>query len=110
MSPAASVRPVPVPAASMALQAYAVTHLADAFEARLPPGTVDDPMTLARFVFETQPSWATLLMRMRDALVGVFGLKTASGLRRSSDRRVGIFKVYRVVPGEVLLGDRKSVV
>ena len=103
---------VSIPAESAVLRAYPTTHLADAYSIRLPDHTVADPLLLARFLFSQQPSWVARLMRVRDALVSAFGLKTANQLLASpaSNRsdRVHIFRIYATGQDEVILGEDDS--
>jgi GNAT superfamily N-acetyltransferase len=84
-------------------------NLADAFSIRLPPGVSGDPEVLARFVFSQQAPWIGGLMKVRDALVSGFGLKTAkhfvSLAGKASQSRIGIFKVYSTSETEIVLGE-----
>lgn len=88
---------------------YPGASLADAFAIALPPHATLDPLALASFTFERQAPWVHRLMGLRDALVKVFGLKTASALRADSSAgrtpRVGIFRVYETHPDEVVIGE-----
>jgi hypothetical protein len=109
--PAASffVTPVAVPVESALRHFYASVNLADAYATALPEGAISDPESLARFIFSQQPAWIGALMKVRDAVVAVFGLKTARhlGSRGAGDPagRVGIFKLYSTGPHEVVLGE-----
>ena len=91
---------------------YATTHLADAYGVALPGAASRDPEQLARFLFAQQPAWIHQLMKVRDALVGGLGLKTASQLQRTESgapsQRVGIFKIYERHPDEIILGEDDS--
>lgn len=95
---------VPVPLRSGVTDLYTSMDLADAFAIRLPAGTSRDPDLLARFILSHQPSWIGWLMRVRDAIVACFGLKTARHLA-SLANRVGIFKVYSTNQTEIVLGE-----
>jgi Protein of unknown function (DUF2867) len=75
-----SVVSVSIPHESRVRQAYATTDFADAYELHLPTGAMHDPEALAQFMFSNQPVWMSRLMRLRDFIVGWFGLKTADGL------------------------------
>ena len=99
------VLPVAIPHQSRVLQLFSTTYLADAYETPLPEGAIHDPQALARFIFGNQPSWVSKLMRMRDLIAARFGLKTVNRLRKSADKRVGIFKIYETHPTEVILGE-----
>jgi hypothetical protein len=105
-----AVRGVAVPPASRAAGCYALTNLADAFAVRLPDDASADPEQLARFLFAQQPGWIHALLRLRDALVAGFGLKTSAALQRNAAgpnraQHIGIFRVYERHPHEVLLGE-----
>ena len=60
---------------------YPGAFLADAFSIELPAGTTQDALALARFALERQAPWVEGLMRLRDLLVSLFGLKTAKALK-----------------------------
>jgi hypothetical protein len=106
------VTSVPLPADSCIVDIYPTTDLADAYAVTLPRDASDDPEQLARFVFGAQPRWAAGLMRVRDAIVSVFGLKTARQLQavdaQAQQERVGLFRIYRREPAEILLGEDDS--
>ncbi len=97
--------PVAIPNESRVRQLYSSTYLADAYEAPLPAGAIHDPQALARFIFGNQPNWVSTLMRLRDFIAARFGLKTANRLRKSADKRIGIFKIYETHPTEIILGE-----
>ncbi|RCW71356.1 DUF2867 domain-containing protein [Pseudorhodoferax soli] len=103
------VTAVALPAQSRIANAYASVNLADAFSIRLPPNASGDPEVLARFIFSHQAPWVGRLMRVRDALVAGFGLKTGKHLAAlggsASRSRVGIFKVYSTSASEIVLGE-----
>jgi Protein of unknown function (DUF2867) len=105
MNPDPAIVSIAIPAESRVRQIYARTHLADAYELRLPEGATDDAEALARFIFSSQPAWVSWLMRLRDLIVGRLGLKTADGLRTATGKRIGIFKVYETHRTEVVLGE-----
>ncbi len=103
------VRSVPVPHDSRVARLYESTDLADAYEIRLPSNAVSDPEALARFVFAQQAPWMVALMRVRDAVVAGFGLKTSRQLKSPQPpghaARVGIFRIYETHPNEIVLGE-----
>jgi len=94
-----------IPRASRIQQAYASTDLADAYEISLPAGATSDPTSLARCIFSNQPAWVLMLMQVRDWAVRGLGLKTAGGLRKSKDNRIGIFKIYEAHESEIIVGE-----
>ncbi len=104
-----AVTPVALPAESGVCQLYQATNLADAYAVRLPIGTSTDPELLARFIFAQQSPWISRLMRVRDALVAGFGLKTSVQLMKADDlakaHRIGLFKIYSTSAHEIILGE-----
>lgn len=96
------------PSESQVTRIYDKTDLADAFAIRLPDNAIADPEALAHFIFSHQSSWVDGLMRMRDAIVAGFGIKTTGQLEgklaSSNSRRVRFFKIYATHAHEVVLG------
>ncbi|GIE28276.1 hypothetical protein Ait01nite_013210 [Actinoplanes italicus] len=70
------LRTVPVPENALALHA-ALPHpdLADAYAARVPPGTTPDPQAWADAIFRDPPAAVTALLRLRNAVVAPFGIE-----------------------------------
>jgi hypothetical protein len=103
------VTEVALPTETSVTRIYSSTDLADAFAIELPAGATNDPEQLARFIFAQQPPWVHGLMVVRDAIVSLFGLKTAKQLSavelQQRTQRVGIFKVYDTKPNEIVLGE-----
>lgn len=104
-----SVACVALPGESRVARVYATTDLADAYAIRLPKDAISDPELLARFLFSQQAAWIAGLMRIRDALVAGFGLKTSGQLKspsaRSRNDRISIFRIYEKDTHEILLGE-----
>lgn len=100
---------VSLPQASRLTNVFSSTDLADAFAVELPEGASCDAGVLARFVFERPPPWALKLMRLRDLLVGGFGLKTVkrldAELASGGHPRIAVFKVYEESRREVVFGE-----
>ncbi|ALN78785.1 hypothetical protein LA76x_0624 [Lysobacter antibioticus] len=100
---------VSLPDDSRLRNVFSTTDLVDAFALELPEGASCDAGVLARFVFERLPPWMLKLMRLRDALVGVFGLKTVKRLddelARGQHPRIAVFKVYEESGREVVFGE-----
>jgi hypothetical protein len=100
---------VALPGESRATRFYASTDLEDAYAVRLPEGASADPEVLARFLFSHQAPWVAGLLRLRDALVAGFGLKTAAQLAKAGgpggEGRIGIFRIYEIHAHEILLGE-----
>jgi len=100
-----SVTCVALPSESRVSRIYPTTHLADAFETRLPKGAISDPELIARFVLGQQAPWVAGLMQVRDAIVARFGIKTSKQLLTGGDKRIHLFKIYETGPHEILLGE-----
>jgi hypothetical protein len=107
------VQAVDLPTETLIARAFSRIDYADAYRMQLPAGVPSDLDRLVYAALGTAPRWVTLLMRLRDRLVGLIGLKTAT---RSAQRRLGhsklrigealgIFKVYDRSTDELLLGE-----
>lgn len=107
-----SVKSVTLPAESGVARLYDEPDLADAYAVRLPENAIDDPELLARFVFAHQANWIAKLLRLRDAIVARFGLKTAAQLRAqdpaTARERVDFFRIYARSAHEIILGEDDS--
>jgi len=100
-----TVTAVEIPLQASIAGLYPLTHLADAYAVTLPAESSANPEQLARFIFSQQPRWVDGLMVIRDAMVSLFGLKTANQLSKATGQRVGIFKIYSSQAQEVVLGE-----
>ena len=102
-------RAVPLPAGSRIANLFAGADLADAYAIQLPSTSTDDIETLVRFVLCSPTSWFRALLRLRDALVAGFGIKTSRQLRdapvENAAHRIFIFRVYAVYVDEMILGE-----
>ena len=99
---------VPVPRESRIVHAFPSTDYTDAYSVELPSGATTDPELLARTIFERPSPVVRFLLKARDTLVGVFGLKTAKRLpaeARDGISRIDIFRIYRIYPAEIILGE-----
>ena len=107
-----AVTAVALPAAASIRTLYATTDLADAYAIRLPAHASTDPEQLARLILMNQAPWVGQLMRVRDAIVGRLGIKTAQQLQNAPDAAVGgriyMFKIYAKTAHEVVLGEDDS--
>ena len=103
------VTSVPMPTGTAVGHTYELVNLADSYSIRLPSGTSTDPELLARFLFSQQPAWIGGLLKMRDALVAGFGLKTSRYLESLGEHdqtnRLEIFKIYSKNSFEIVLGE-----
>ncbi|MDQ2995568.1 MAG: DUF2867 domain-containing protein [Chloroflexota bacterium] len=107
------VQKVDLPTETLAALAFPRIDYADAYRMRLPASVPNDIDAVARAALGTAPRWIVLLMRLRDWLAGMIGLKTARQLARSDPGhnrlqvgdRLGIFKVFDRRADELLLGE-----
>lgn len=72
--------------------------------------TVSSDELIAAFL-AAAPAWVDSLMRTRDQIVGIFGLKTAGprqGVPQAPFRvgqQLGVFRILHLAPGEAILGE-----
>lgn len=103
------VTAVPLPLDSRIISTYSLVNLADAYSVELPAGASTNPELLARFIFGQLSPWMTALMKIRDAVVAGFGLKTIKHLtslgQQGEAGRVGFFKIYSIDKTEIVLGE-----
>ena len=108
-----SVQKVDLPTGTLVAHVFPRIDYADAYRIRLPTGAPNDLDALVCAALGTAPRWVTVLMRLRDRIVGVIGLKTARRLARRDGRhamlqvgdRLGIFRVFDRAVDELLLGE-----
>ncbi len=100
-----TITPVAIPNGSRLRHLYEKPDLADAYSIRLPNNATTDPETIARFLFSHRSPWFSLLMRLRDALVAPFGIKTSERLQCSGGDRIGVFKIYEKGSYEIIMGE-----
>ena len=107
------VQKVNLPSEALVARAFPRIDYADAYGVRLPDGAPNDLDTIVRAALGAAPRWVALLMRLRDLIVGMIGLKTASRSARRNLGHVtlqvgdslGIFKVFDRTVDELLLGE-----
>ncbi len=109
-----SVHEVAVPPASLAANAFAVTHYADAFRVRLDDRETPDVDALVSRLATSTPAWVDVLMAIRNRIVSTIGLRTARPERipgtSATPRRyepgavAGMFRVYARTDDEILIG------
>ncbi len=106
----AKVTSVPLPTSSSLCNPSAPYDYADSYSAVLPDSSMTATDAAWEF-FGQAPRWVGTLMRMRNSLVSLFGLKTGRG-EQSVERRalapgqkVGLFRIYSASPTEVILGE-----
>lgn len=78
-------------------------QFADAFSIAV-EGTHLTARDAAERMFSRSPWWVDALMRLRDAMVAPFGLKTASAAGQSDVDKVGFFPVLSETPERLVAG------
>lgn len=86
---------------------YEGADLLDSYAVQLPPRAPDDARVLARVALERPPAGFRLLMGMRDAVMGVLGVKTSADIRSGADGRdrIDFLPVIASSADEVVLGE-----
>lgn len=100
--PTRHVRPTEPMLTGLGAGALDRVDAADAFTVDLLTGDGDDPLAWSRDFFTAAPRWVGALLRLRDALVRPFGLRTSD--TRSPERPDAMFPVLAVSSTEALLG------
>ena len=98
-----TVEKVEVPRDSL-IAAVPFSDYADAYRVKLDAERYPDVDSVARAFVETSPAWISALMRLRDALVGPFGLKRSVDAPTSPDF-IGFFRVLERNDREILAGE-----
>lgn len=103
------VRSVPPPTTSGIVSWYEGADLADAFAVTLPGRGPHDLATLAERALQNPAPWFGLAMRLRDAAVRPFGVRTSGQIRdhlrsRNADR-IDFFPVLSRSEQEIVLGE-----
>lgn len=104
---ASSVTEVAVPRDGLLAGALPRVEYADAYRGPLPAGRRFTPTTAARLVFGSAPRWITTLLRLRNRLVRLVGLKTTRShivLCRATHAR----QLLRVASGRCGLAGKPS--
>src|SRR5438105_8219168 len=103
-APVAFVRLVPTPPRAIQCSGLSPIDFSDCYHGYTHRRGLG-AMQAARATFDRPPAWVNGLMATRNAIVGVFGLKTPSSEGATARRpKVGIFPVLSETPDEVLLG------
>lgn len=106
------VKQVPTPAGSLLTEVAKRADYEDTFTMRVPEGSFRDVDAFARACVRL-PNWVRALMRLRNALVAPFGLKTGDALpgrpkipeQFTPGEHAGIFRVLARNREELLLGE-----
>jgi hypothetical protein len=106
------VSAVAVPEHSLVRSAFKTTHLADAFATPLPAHFNGSAEDLARLILSSPAPWFHGLMRARDRIMSVFGVKTSAQLRDASVAQgfehIDFFRILARTPDEIILGEQDS--
>ncbi|MCZ3375901.1 uncharacterized protein DUF2867 [Rhizobium sp. ERR 922] len=76
---------------------------ADCYELSIPNSDLT-AIAAARSMLSRFPIWARLLIRVRDAITSLFGLKSSSDLRAQELEKIGFFPVVSKSDNQVVLG------
>ena len=101
---------VPLPPSSVLYAPSIPYDYADSYSAVLSDSSMTATDAAWEF-FGQAPRWVGTLMRMRNSLVSLFGLKTGQSQKPVERRalvpgqKVGLFRIYSASPTEVILGE-----
>jgi hypothetical protein len=102
-------RATTLPAESRLAASFKDADLSDAFAIALPGPATRDVVELAKAVLSNPPAVVAPLMRMRDAIMARFGVKTSTDIGRAAAGRplgsIGPFGVEEIAPQEVVMGE-----
>lgn len=97
------------PVESRLAASFKDADLSDAFAITLPPRATRNVVELAKTVLSNPPAVVAPLMRIRDAIMSRFGVKTATDIGRAAAGRplgaIGPFGVEEISPQEVVMGE-----
>ncbi|MEC2076344.1 DUF2867 domain-containing protein [Metabacillus fastidiosus] len=99
-----------IPKNSLADQAFPCIHYSDSYKAILSSESTYDVDSITRLFLISAPTWVTNLMKIRDRLVSLIGLKTSSpskiqNITLKQGSSIGIFRVINRASNEILLGE-----
>jgi hypothetical protein len=105
-----SVEKVSVPKNSLANESLSSIYYSDAYKVLLPGESAYDVNFIAEKFLTTVPPWVSQLMKVRDRLVSLIGLKTSSRTKvkyitLEQGSRIGILHVLNCSSHEILLGE-----
>ena len=102
-------RAVPAPADSAIAPLYTGADLLDAYAIALPTEAGGDITLLARAVLGEQAGWVKALMRVRDGVMAMFGIKTSGAVGQAAIARrqdhIGFFPVRGRSERELIVGE-----
>lgn len=89
-------------------------HYEDAFAIQVPMEYEISPVGMMKLFFDSIPTWTKALLGIREALVGLIGLKTAKGLDMAKEledfkgeegQAIGLFRVLGRGAEELMVGE-----
>lgn len=100
------VRRVAAPAGSLIADWYPGAYLLDSYAVDVASTRGERMRELVQRALATQPAWVDMLLRLRDAIVRPFGIKTADQLRQKQPvaDRISFFSVLGEQADEIVLG------
>jgi len=81
---------------------YAGSNLVDSFAIALPTGAPEDAGVLATLLFSNPPPWFTILLAIRNRVVGLFGIRSSNDLVDGD--HIAFFPVLSRAPNEIVVG------
>jgi hypothetical protein len=106
----AKAHAVPPPNDCTLAALYSGANLVDAYAISLPPGAPADIAVLTRALWGgMSPWWIRSLMRTRDAVMGLVGVKTARQIATAAATRgpvIGFFPVLSQGEHELIVGEK----
>jgi len=84
---------------------YDGADLVDAYAVRRPAGAPRDAGAIAARLMARPPAFFRILLKMRDAIMARFGVRTTAELRQDSRPRIDFFPVISREPHEIVLGE-----
>jgi hypothetical protein len=107
------VQEIDIPSTSLAIRSLPLFDFADAFRCQLPENEAHNIDSVTRAIFLTTPQWIAQLLKLRNAIVRPFGIKTSIDAVPSSKQgelqpgtAVGVFEVLdRGQNEEIMLGE-----
>ncbi len=110
--PQSYAHPAPIPSQSIIHSTLDRVDYSDAFRLTLPKGATHTIDAVAKQVFLMTPKWISALMRLRDAIVSVIGLKTSpvteidlNKITLIEGNSIGLFQVLKRNDSEIIFGE-----
>ena len=101
-----------VPEKSALAQHYEAANYKDCYSQRIALGNIKSPGQLFQEMLFPTPIWISVLMRMRNFIVRIFGLQTASNLTEytiqpdemlTAGGKIGFFKIEHMDDNEIVV-------